>query len=203
MRRFIVVAGNIGSGKTSLVDFVSRHYPVKPFFEPNETNPYLKDFYDDMKRWSFHSQVYFLSHKYRLHRELERYEGSVIQDRSIYEDAEIFARNLHRSRKMSKRDFATYWELYETIRADLQPPDVLFYLRCSVPALKKRIRLRGRSMEQQIPTRYLRRLNDLYDEWIARYDLSAVVEIPTDSMDYVTDILDRHHLLETLKRILS
>jgi len=203
MDRYIVVAGNIGSGKTSLVDYLSRRYPLRPVFEPNEANPYLEDFYRDMKRWSFHSQVFFLIRKYRLHREMERETASVIQDRSIYEDAEIFARNLYRSRKMSKRDFATYWELYETFREDLRPPDVLIYLHCSVRALRRRIRARGRPMEQGLPSRYLRRLNELYESWIGDYDLSPVIRIPTDRMDYVTDLLDRHAVLKAIEEYLS
>ena len=199
MDRYIVVAGNIGSGKTSLVDFLARRYPVRAVFEPNDANPYLGDFYRDMKRWAFHSQVFFLIRKYRLHQQMAREPGSVIQDRSIYEDAEIFARNLYRSRKMSKREFDTYWELYETFKENLRPPDVLIYLHCSVRALRRRIRARGRAMEQDIPARYLRRLNDLYDEWIRTYDLSPVIAIPTDRMDYVTDLLDRHTILKRIE----
>ncbi len=202
MDRYIVVAGNIGTGKTSLVDYLARKYPLRPVFEPNESNPYLDDFYRDMKRWAFHSQVFFLIRKYRLHRELERETASVIQDRSIYEDAEIFARHLYRSRKMSKREFSTYWELYETFRQDLRPPDVLIYLHCSVRALRRRIRIRGRPMEQNLPSRYLRRLNDLYERWIGDYDLSPVIRIPTDRMDYVTDLLDRHAVLKAIEEYL-
>ena len=132
MNRYIAVAGNIGAGKTSLVEFICKRYQVKPFFEPNDTNPYLADFYQDMRAYAFQSQIYFLAHKFRLHRELERYPGTVIQDRTIYEDAEIFAKNLFRSRCLSPRDYATYRELYETIRRDLQPPQVMIFLRCSV-----------------------------------------------------------------------
>ena len=202
MKRFIAVSGNIGAGKTSLVEFLCRRYPIKPFYEPNDTNPYLADFYQDMRRWAFQSQVYFLTHKFRLHRDLERYPGSVIQDRTIYEDAEIFARNLNKSRHITKRDFDTYWELYETIRKDLRPPDVMILLRCSVRAMRQRIKKRGRAMEQQIPVRYLRRLNRLYEEWIERYDLSPVIEIPTHKVDYITDLVDRLDVLKAIEKYL-
>jgi len=198
MKRYIAVAGNIGSGKTSLVDFLCKTYKLKPFFEPNDTNPYLSDFYGDMKRWAFQSQVYFLTHKFRLHRELERYEGTVVQDRTIYEDAEIFAENLHRGRCIEPRDYTTYRELYETIRKDLRPPDVMIFLACSVRVMRKRIAHRGRGMEQGIPSAYLARLNKLYGEWRARYDLSPVIDLNTDKIDYVTDLLYRHDLLTSI-----
>jgi len=202
VKRYIAVAGNIGAGKTSLVEFLVRRYKLKPFFEPNDENPYLKDFYKDMKAWAFHSQIYFLTHKFRLHRELERFPKTVIQDRTIYEDAEIFAKNLHRSRYISKRDYATYREMYETIRKDLTPPDIMIFLRCSVRTMRKRIRQRGRGMEQQIPTRYLNRLNSLYTEWISDYKLSPLIEIDSDRIDYVTDLVHRLDLLKAIEKIL-
>lgn len=202
MKRFIAIAGNIGVGKTSLVDFLCKQYKLKPFFEPNDTNPYLADFYRDMRRWAFHSQIYFLSHKFRLHRELERYPGTVVQDRTIYEDAEIFAMNLRRSRYINKRDYQTYRELYETILRDLHPPDVMIFLRCSVRTMGTRIRRRGRDMEQNIPAAYLRKLNKLYNEWIERYTLSPVIEINSDKIDYVTDLLYRYDLLKKIEKYL-
>ena len=202
MKRYIAVAGNIGAGKTSLVEFICKRYQVKPFFEPNDTNPYLADFYQNMRGWAFHSQVYFLTHKFRLHRELERYPGPVIQDRTIYEDAEIFARNLRRSRYINKRDYATYRELYETILRDLTPPDVMIFLRCSVRTMRKRIRARGRGMEQQIPSRYLRRLSQLYQDWFSNYELSPVIEIDSDRIDYITDLIHRLDLLKTIEKYL-
>jgi deoxyadenosine/deoxycytidine kinase len=202
LKRYIAVAGNIGAGKTSLVEFLCRRYDLKPFYEPNDTNPYLKDFYKDMRAWAFHSQIYFLTHKFRLHRELEKYPGTVIQDRTIYEDAEIFARNLHRSRNIGKRDYATYRELYETIRRDLTPPDIMIFLRCSVRTMRQRIRQRGRGMEQAIPTSYLRRLNQLYTEWIQSYDLSPLIEIESDRVDYVTDLVHRLDLFKAIEKIL-
>lgn len=202
MKRYIAVAGNVGAGKTSLVEFLCRRYGLKPFYEPNDTNPYLKDFYADMRRWAFHSQIYFLTHKFRLHRELERFPETVIQDRTIYEDAEIFARNLYNGRMISRRDWKTYQELYQTIRRDLTPPDIMIFLRCSVRTMKKRIRQRGRGMEQQIPTSYLQKLDRLYRRWFASYDLSPTVEVDSDRLDYVTDLVHRIDLLRAIEKIL-
>ena len=203
MKRYIAVAGNIGAGKTSLVEFLCKRYQLKPFFEPNDTNPYLEDFYKDMKRWAFQSQVYFLTHKFRLHRELERFPGTVIQDRTIYEDAEIFAKNLRRSRMIGNRDYQTYRELYETIRKDLTPPDVMIFLRCSVKTMRTRIAQRGRGMEQSIPVSYLRRLDRLYSEWIESYTQSPLLTVESDKMDYVTDLIHRIDMLKTIEKYLS
>lgn len=202
MKSYIAVAGNIGAGKTSLVEFLCKRYSVKPFFEPNDTNPYLNDFYKDMRAWAFHSQVYFLTHKFRLHRELERYEGTVIQDRTIHEDAEIFALNLRRARHINKRDWQTYRELYETISKELKPPDVMIFLRCPVRTMRQRISQRGRGMEQAIPVSYLRRLHRLYDEWFSRYKLSPVIEIHSDKLDYITDLVDQLDLLRKIEKYL-
>jgi len=189
--RFIAVAGNIGVGKTSLTTFLKEHYGLQPFYEPFATNPYLDDFYKDMKAWSFHSQMWFLAHKYRLHRELESTPGTLVQDRTIYEDAEIFATSLYRSRKMKKRDYETYWELYTAMRSSLQPPDLMIYLRCSVRSIRKRIRRRGRASEQNIPASYLRRLNGLYEEWIGNWDHSPVLVWDSEGMDYLEDLVDQ------------
>ena len=194
------MAGNIGAGKTSLVEFLCKRYKLKPFYEPNDTNPYLKDFYADMKRWAFHSQIYFLTHKFRLHKELERYPGTVIQDRTIWEDAEIFAKNLYRSRNINKRDWQTYSELYQTILRDLSAPDVMIFLKCSVRVMRQRIRQRGRGMEQSIPVNYLRRLQKLYKEWFESYSLSPVIEIQSDKLDYITDFVHRLDLLKKIEK---
>ncbi|MDF1564977.1 MAG: deoxynucleoside kinase [Deltaproteobacteria bacterium] len=199
-KKFIAVAGNMGAGKTELVNFLCRRYGLKPFFEPNEGNPYLKDFYEDMKAWAFHSQVYFLTHKFRLHRQLEAEDGTVVQDRTIYEDAEIFARNLHLTRKITGRDWKTYQELYQVVSDSLQPPDIMIYLRAPVRTIRKRIGQRGRPEEQQIPIAYLRRLNRLYEDWFERYDLSEVVTIESDRMDYLQDMEDRLELFERIER---
>ena len=199
-KRFLAVAGNIGAGKTELVNFLCKKYGLSPFFEPNETNPYLEDFYKDMKAWAFHSQVYFLTHKFRLHRELMAAGGTVVQDRTIYEDSEIFARNLHDTGCIDDRDWKTYRELYDTACQSLAPPDLMIFLKCPVATLKKRIAFRGREMEREIPTEYLRRLNRLYDGWRQRYDLSPVVELATDKLDYLSDIVDRLDLFKAIEK---
>ena len=198
-KKFIAIAGNIGAGKTELTAFLCKRYGLKPFYEPNDQNPYLEDFYKDMKTWAFRSQIFFLTHKFRLHRELEKESGTALQDRTIYEDAEIFAKNLFKQRQISARDWKTYWELYETVSSSLRPPDLMIYLRCPVKTLKERIRLRGRKMEQDIPTRYLTRLNGLYEDWFGRYKMSAVLVLPTDTLDYLTNLVDRVDLFRQIE----
>jgi deoxyadenosine/deoxycytidine kinase len=201
-RKYIAIAGNIGAGKTELTEFLCRRYGLKPFYEPNDQNPYLADFYADMKTWAYRSQLFFLTHKFRLHLDLQRESGTVIQDRTIYEDAEIFARNLHRQRLIEKRDFDTYWELYQSIQRALRPPDLMIQLRCPVRTLRQRIRARGRKFEQDIPAAYLRRLNLLYEDWFGRYDLSPVMRLEIDRLDYLTDLVDRVDLLQRIERYL-
>jgi len=199
-KKFIAIAGNIGAGKTELTSFLCKKYGLKPFFEPNDTNPYLEDSYRDMRAWAFRSQIYFLTHKFRLHRELEKEDGTVIQDRTIYEDAEIFCKNLHRQRFIDARDFKTYRELYAAIVKVLQPPDLMIYLKAPVRTLRQRIRLRGRAMEQSIPVAYLRRLNALYEEWFQDYNLSPVLVLSTDKLDYLTDLVDRVDLFRQIEK---
>ena len=202
-KRFIAVAGNMGAGKSELVSFLCRRYGLKPFFEPNDTNPYLADFYADMPKWAFHSQIYFLTHKFRLHRELMREPGTVVQDRTIYEDAEIFCENLKRGGMINERDYKTYRELYQTICASLAPPAMMIFLKCPVRTLKKRIQQRGRKMEMQVPTSYLKALNELYDEWRARYTLSPVIELDTGRLDYLTDLVDRLDLFRAVEQYVT
>ena len=203
-RKYIAVAGNMGSGKSSLVKFLCAQYKLQPFYEPNEANPYLKDFYKDMRRWAFQSQMYFLAGKFRIHQELERARSktTVVQDRTIYEDAEIFAYNLYRSRRLSKRDFETYQALYHSIVRSLKPPDLMIYLRAPLKTIRQRIKLRGRPEEQSVPASYVRRLNNLYEEWFERYDLSPTLILETDHMDYVTDLVDRLDLLQKIQEVL-
>ena len=197
--RLIVVAGNMGSGKSTLVEFLARRFRVQPFYEPNASNPYLKDFYADMSRWALASQIFFLAHRVAVHREAQRVEGTAVLDRSVYEDAEIFAENLYRSRRMRRRDYETYRKLYEQFRDGLEPPGLLVYTRCSVRAVRQRIRLRGRPEERNVPLMYVRRLHDLYEAWFARYDLSPTLVIPTDKMDYVTDLVHRIDFLNAIE----
>ncbi|PKN55459.1 MAG: deoxynucleoside kinase [Deltaproteobacteria bacterium HGW-Deltaproteobacteria-14] len=191
MQKFIAVAGNIGAGKTSLVEFLEKKYGFQPIYEPHRTNPYLDDFYADMKRWAFQSQLYFLTHKFRLHLGLGSQDGTVVLDRTIYEDAEIFARNLAAGRFMTARDHGLYQELYDAMKVALRPPDLLIYLRCSVKAIRRRVKQRGRPSEQAIKTSYLKRLNDLYEDWIGRYDASPLLIWDSERQDYLTDLVDR------------
>jgi len=198
MKRYVAVAGTIGAGKTSLVAWLVKRYGLEPFYEPNDENPYLADFYRDMKAWAFHSQVFFLSHKLKLHQELLASDRAAVIDRTIYEDAEIFARSLKNQRYMSARDWAVYERLYEGIKKTLRPPDVLVALTCSLGATKKRIARRGRAMESAIPDAYLRRLHRLYGDWFARYDLGPIVHIDTTKLDYVEDLVDLIELQQKL-----
>ncbi len=185
MKKFIAVAGNIGVGKSTLVEMICERLNSKPYYEPVTENPYISDFYHDMYSWSFHSQIFFLTHRLRIHQELVRNVTSVIQDRSIYEDAEVFAHNLFVQGKMSERDFNTYRSLYLTLADYLPPPDLMIYLRASVPTLVDRIALRNREYEQKIAPEYLSQLNDLYESWINHFTLCPVLTVPADSLDYV------------------
>ena len=190
MKKFVVLAGNIGAGKTTLVRMMCERPGWKPYFEPVAENPYLEDFYRDMARWAFPSQVFFLTHRVRSHRALMDEPGSVVQDRSLYEDAEVFARNLYLRGRMSERDWATYLGLYQTLRTLLPPPDLVVYLRASVPVLRQRIARRGRDFEAAIPEDYLAELNGLYEEWIAGFDLAPVLVLPADRIDFVGERRD-------------
>ena len=165
-QKIIGIAGNIGSGKTSLVEFLTQTYDITPFYEPNDNNPYLADFYKDMKSWAFHSQLYFLASKFKIHQQLEQTPGVVIQDRTVFEDVEIFATALHQMRKINKRDWQTYQSLYQGIQQAIKPPDLMIYLTCPMRTTRKRIKLRGRKMEQDMPLSYLKRLEKLYQNWI-------------------------------------
>ncbi len=202
MRKAIAIAGNIGAGKSTLVEFLSRTYGISPYYEPSEDNPYLPDFYEDMKRWSFHSQLYFLSNKFRIHQKLDRMPGLVVLDRTIFEDAEIFATALHGMRCIDDRDWATYCEFYKSILSAIKPPDLLIYLRCSMRTLRKRIKLRGREMEEDIPLSYLKRLDKLYENWIESYDMSEVLILETDKLDYIHDLVHRLDVMERIESML-
>ncbi|MFT6400418.1 MAG: deoxyadenosine/deoxycytidine kinase [Bradymonadia bacterium] len=201
--RYIAVAGNIGAGKSSFVEFLQSKYDIEPVFEPNEANPFLEDFYGDMGRWSIHSQLYFLAAKLQIHRGIREAEHDIIQDRTLWEDAEIFAAHLGRTKVMAPREYETYRMLYESVADRLRPPDLMIYLRCPVRTLKKRIKARGRPMEQDIPTAYLRALHVLYEEWFARYDLSPTVVFETGKMDPVTDIIDAHDIQGVIDQYLK
>ena len=184
-KRFIAIAGNVGVGKSTLTILLSQRMGWTPFFEAVDDNPYLADFYEEMQRWSFHSQIFFLSRRLRHHRALIDHPNSVIQDRSVYEDAEVFARNLFNQGHMTERDYRSYRELYEVLTSFLPPPDLVVYLRASVPTLVRRIRQRGREYEREISPDYLAQLNALYEDWIDAFNLCPILTVPADSLDYV------------------
>lgn len=185
MKKYIVVAGNIGVGKSTLVQLLCKRLGHDPFLEPFTENPYLADFYQDMNAWGFHSQIFFLAHRLQIQHKVLKHEGSVIQDRSIYEDAEIFALNLYHQGHLSQRDYETYRALYQGINDFLPPPDLVIYLRASVSTLIHRITQRNRSYEQAISPEYLQKLNELYRQWIDRFTLCPVLTVPADDLDYV------------------
>jgi deoxyadenosine/deoxycytidine kinase len=196
--KHIAVAGNIGAGKTTLTELLSKHYKWIPQFEDVDHNPYLNDFYEDMPRWSFNLQVYFLNS--RLNQLLEIYSGTetVIQDRTIYEDAHIFAPNLHDMGLMSKRDYNNYFQFFQTLKRMVQPPDLMIYLQASVPTLVGQIQKRGREYEENIRLDYLKRLNDLYNKWIDGYKEGSLLVIDVDKNKFPEN---EEHLGEIITRI--
>ena len=185
MKKFIAVAGNIGVGKSTLVTLLSERLGWQPFYEPVVENPYLADFYKDMRTWAFHSQIFFLTRRLRAHHQLIDHPTSVVQDRSVYEDAEVFACNLYRQGLINDRDYGAYRELYQVLTEFLPPPDLVIYLRASIDTLIDRISLRGRDYERQITPEYLTQLNQLYEAWIAHFNLCPVLSVPSDALDYV------------------
>jgi len=185
MKKFIAIAGNIGVGKSTLARLLSQRLEWQPFYEPVTENPYLSDFYKDMRAWGFHSQIFFLSHRLQIHLDLVNYPGSVIQDRSIYEDAEIFGQILFLQGHLSERDWKTYWTLYQSMTEFLPPPDLVIYLRASEKTLLERISHRNRDYEKKIQPEYLKELNQLYENWIHGFTLCPVLTVPADDLDYV------------------
>lgn len=183
MKWFVAVSGNIGSGKSTITTLLSEKLGWKPYYEIVDENPYLPDFYADMPRWSFHLQVFFLSKRFQHHQQITGAPGSVIQDRTIYEDAEIFARNLYLQGLMDERDFRNYYELFNTMMQFLRPPDLIVYLKASVPMLLERIRRRAREYEQGIPAAYLGQLNERYAEWIEQFSLCPILTVDADTLD--------------------
>jgi deoxyadenosine/deoxycytidine kinase len=179
----IAIAGNIGSGKTTLTRLMAKHFGWKPQYEDVENNPYLNSFYEDMQRWSFNLQVYFLNSRFRQVVEIRRSGKNVVQDRTIYEDAYIFAPNLHAMNLMSTRDFENYASLFELMSSFLQPPDLLIYLRASVSTLVEQIQKRGREYEASIRLDYLKLLNERYEAWISKYKQGKLLIIQVDDID--------------------
>lgn len=198
-KKFIVIAGNIGVGKSTLTWLLSQELGWTPFYEPADDNPYLADFYADMRRWSFHSQIFFLGRRLAHHRQLVNHSGPAVQDRSLYEGAEIFARNLYEMGQMEERDYAAYRELYRALTDFLPPPDLLIYLQASVETLTARIQHRGRDYEQSIPADYLTRLNRLYDSWIAGFRLCPVLTVAADALDFVENPEDLNRVIRLVR----
>ncbi len=180
----IAIAGNIGSGKTTLTRLLAKHFGWKPHFEDVENNPYLHSFYEDMQRWSFNLQIYFLNSRFRQVVEIRKSGKKIIQDRTIYEDAHIFAPNLHAMNLMSTRDFENYISLFELMSSFIQPPDLLIYLRASVSTLVEQIQKRGRDYEESIRLDYLKLLNERYEAWIEKYDQGKLLIINVDDSDF-------------------
>lgn len=203
MKYFVAVAGNIGAGKSSLTAGLARVLGWEAFFEPVEENPYLADFYQDMPRWGFHSQVFFLARRLSQYRGLLDRPRSVIQDRSVYEDAEIFARNLYRQGYMSERDWQSYHDLYGAVTNLLPPPNLVVYLQTSVPTLVQRIQQRGRDLERTITPDYLAQLNELYEQWMARFSLCPVLTIATDDMDFAHDLAQLEQIAQRISEWLQ
>ena len=201
-QHFIAIAGNIGAGKSTLTHMLADSMGWTPFYEANAENPYLSDFYKDMTRWSFHSQMFFLGKRLEHHRKLIDHPGSVVQDRTVYEDAEIFARNLAKQGKMSERDYETYGNLYKAIATFLPPPSLIIYLKADVETLVNRIQYRGRDFEQDISQDYLMQLNTLYNEWISDWTACRVLTIETDHMDFQHNQSDYESILREIQQAL-
>jgi deoxyadenosine/deoxycytidine kinase len=200
---FIAIAGNIGAGKSTLTRMLSAHFGWQPFYEANADNPYLPDFYADMSRWSFHSQVFFLSKRLEHHRQLVDFAGHVVQDRTVYEDAEVFAQNLYLQGKMPERDYRTYRRLYESISAFLPAPTLVIYLQATVETLMALIKGRGRDYEKNIGRDYIDGLNLLYDAWIDRWTASPVLRIQMDIVDFVNNPKDFRNIVNEINTILG
>lgn len=194
----IAIAGNIGSGKTTLTKLLADHYGWESHFEDVDENPYLNDFYNDMQRWSFNLQVYFLNSRFNQVTEIRQNNKDVIQDRTIYEDAYIFAPNLHAMGLMTTRDFENYFSLFSLMDSFISPPDLLIYLRATVPALVNQIQQRGRDYEESIRLDYLKRLNERYEAWISTYDKGKLLIIDVDNNNFHTDPEDLGKIINNI-----
>ena len=197
---YVAIAGNIGSGKSSLTQLVAERYGLIPVFEAVDENPYLADFYERMDLYGFHSQIFFLARRLKQHLARVNPGRHVVQDRTVYEDAAVFATNLHRQGIMSDRDFHSYWQLYEAVTEALRPPDLLVYLRADLPKLRRQIKRRGRGYEDSISDAYLQQLQELYEEWVAGYDASKVLVIESSGLDFVHNGTDRQYVFSLLER---
>ena len=196
--KHVAVAGNIGAGKTTLATLLAKSMKWEPHYEDVDDNPYLNDFYDDMPRWSFNLQVYFLNNRLTQLLDIHRGTETVIQDRTIFEDANIFAPNLHEMGLMSKRDFDNYYKFFQTLKTMVQPPDLLIYLKGSVPTLVGQIQKRGREYEENIRLDYLKRLNDFYNKWIESYKEGALLIIDIDKNKFAEN---EEHMGEIIRKV--
>jgi deoxyadenosine/deoxycytidine kinase len=199
----IAVAGNIGSGKTTLANMLAKHYGWDVQLEDNDDNPYISDFYEDMQRWSFNLQVYFLNVRYKNIKKIRENNKPVIQDRTIYEDANIFAPNLHAMGLMSTRDFENYTSLFNSLNDMIKAPDLLIYLRGTIPTLVKQIQQRGRDYEDSIRLDYLKRLNERYEAWISTYKLGKLVILNIDELDFENDTNDDNFVINKIEAELN
>lgn len=199
----IAIAGNIGAGKSTLTQLLANHFNWKPQFESVDDNPYLEQFYGDMERWSFNLQIYFLQNRFQQIKDIQDGRMSVIQDRTIYEDAFIFAPNLYDMNLMSDRDFTNYKHLFELIHSFLSPPDLLIYLKSSVPKLVEKIEKRGRDCENNISTEYLTNLNTRYESWIETYDKGNMLILDVDGLDFVSNPEDKETVIRLVKEKLE
>lgn len=199
MKSFIAIAGNIGVGKSTMARIMQERLGWEPFYEAVVDNPYLADFYSDMPRYAFHSQIFFLTRRLHAHRQLMDSPGTVVQDRSVYEDAEVFARNLYLQGAIGERDYHTYQELYNVLSDFLPPPDLIVYLRASVETLMRRIAYRGREYEKSISREYLGQLNKLYEDWVGGFRRAPVLCVPSDRLDYVRSEEDLELVLSKIQ----
>ncbi len=196
MGMHIAIAGNIGSGKTTLTGLLAKHFSWQPHYEDVDTNPYLPSFYEDMQRWSFNLQIYFLNSRFRQIVDIRKSGKNVIQDRTIYEDANIFAPNLHTMNLMTTRDFDNYQSLFELMSSFIQPPDLLIYLRADVPTLVRNIQKRGRDYEASIRLDYLKSLNDRYENWINNYTSGKLLIFDVDNINFQENPEDLGKIIE-------
>ncbi|MEK7159365.1 MAG: deoxynucleoside kinase [Patescibacteria group bacterium] len=202
-KKFIAISGNIGIGKSTLTKKLAEHYGLQPYLEPVTENPYLKDFYKDMRKWAWHSQMFFLGKRIEDHYNLILDQHSVVQDRSLYENAEIFAKNLYRQGFIAKRDWNVYQDIYKTVIKMLPAPDLVIYLKASVDKIMQRIQSRGRDFEKNISKKYVTDLNELYDEWMGNFKLSQVIVINYDDLDLKNNTIDFEAFLEVLNEYLK